>query len=258
MTTNSDSWIRALGPRQPFELRCSCGGGDPCLLTVSSWDPGVCGLPTPGEDRQAAATACRSSHQYHLCVIRGAAADVAQRVPIDPGSLLALTFGASATVGGLCHAAERQVRWAASRSQRDMSMARCVDCESQWDALLSPLCSRCEQQRLLAAPNLIAEAVSSSTPPQVEAGSTTRSMPRGATLRLSLLGASLAPGSTQAMRCPTMRSTAFCLPMCSLTPMHTLSTRCEFASKFVAASLFRYRGVPETATTCAFRGKPPA
>jgi hypothetical protein len=38
-----------------------------------------------------------------------------------------------------------------------MSMARCVDCESQWDALLSPLCNRCEQQRLLAAPNLIAE-----------------------------------------------------------------------------------------------------
>jgi hypothetical protein len=38
-----------------------------------------------------------------------------------------------------------------------MSMARCLDCEGQWDALLCPLCSHCEQRRLLAAPNLIAE-----------------------------------------------------------------------------------------------------
>ena len=40
--------------------------------------------------------------------------------------------------------------------------------------------------------------------------------------------------------------------------MHTLSTRCEFASKFVTAGLFRYADVLETATTFAFRGKPPA
>ena len=38
---------------------------------------------------------------------------MAQRVPIDVGSLLALSLGASAIVGGLCHAAERPVRWAA-------------------------------------------------------------------------------------------------------------------------------------------------
>jgi hypothetical protein len=41
---------------------------------------------------------------------QGAAADVAQRVPVDLGSLLASTLGASAVVGGLCHAAERLVR----------------------------------------------------------------------------------------------------------------------------------------------------
>jgi hypothetical protein len=39
--------------------------------------------------------------------------DVAQHVPIDPGSLLALNLGASAIVGGLCHAAERPIRCAA-------------------------------------------------------------------------------------------------------------------------------------------------
>jgi pimeloyl-ACP methyl ester carboxylesterase len=41
---------------------------------------------------------------------KGAAADVAQRVPIDVGSLFALNLGASAPVGGLCHAAERPFR----------------------------------------------------------------------------------------------------------------------------------------------------
>ena len=34
------------------------------------------------------------------------------------GSLLASTLGASATVGGLCHAAERPIRWAAKRTTR--------------------------------------------------------------------------------------------------------------------------------------------
>jgi hypothetical protein len=38
-----------------------------------------------------------------------------------------------------------------------MGMARCMNCETVWDALLAPLCSHCEQQRLLAAPNLISE-----------------------------------------------------------------------------------------------------
>ena len=38
-----------------------------------------------------------------------------------------------------------------------MSIARCADCENQWDASLSPLCSRCEHQRLVAAPNLISD-----------------------------------------------------------------------------------------------------
>lgn len=37
---------------------------------------------------------------------------MAQRVPVDPGRLLALNLGASATVGGLCHAAERRIRQA--------------------------------------------------------------------------------------------------------------------------------------------------
>lgn len=50
-----------------------------------------------------------------LCIRRaarqGAPADVAQRIPIDLGSLR--TWGASATVGGLRHAAERPIRWAA-------------------------------------------------------------------------------------------------------------------------------------------------
>ena len=36
------------------------------------------------------------------------------------GSLLASTLGASATVGGLCHAAERPVRWAAGDQLRDV------------------------------------------------------------------------------------------------------------------------------------------
>lgn len=44
---------------------------------------------------------------------QGAGADVAQRVPIDSWYLLALNSDASATVGGLCHAAERPRRWAA-------------------------------------------------------------------------------------------------------------------------------------------------
>jgi hypothetical protein len=39
---------------------------------------------------------------------------VAQRVSIDLGSLLASTLGASATVGGLRHAAERHIRYAAA------------------------------------------------------------------------------------------------------------------------------------------------
>jgi len=36
---------------------------------------------------------------------------VAQRVPADLCSVLALNLGAFATVAGLCHAAERLVRW---------------------------------------------------------------------------------------------------------------------------------------------------
>ena len=40
--------------------------------------------------------------------------DAAQRVPIDPWYRLASTLGASATVGGLCHVAERPVRQVAA------------------------------------------------------------------------------------------------------------------------------------------------
>jgi hypothetical protein len=45
---------------------------------------------------------------YALAAQQGAAAAVAQRVSIDLGSLLALKVAASATVGGLCHAAEHR------------------------------------------------------------------------------------------------------------------------------------------------------
>ena len=45
---------------------------------------------------------------------QAAAADAAQHHPIDPWYRLASTLGASATVGGLCHAAECPVRWAAA------------------------------------------------------------------------------------------------------------------------------------------------
>jgi hypothetical protein len=38
-----------------------------------------------------------------------------------------------------------------------MSIARCTGCETQWDVSLSPLCSRCEHHRLLAAPGLISD-----------------------------------------------------------------------------------------------------
>ncbi len=38
-----------------------------------------------------------------------------------------------------------------------MSIVRCATCASQWNATLSPMCTQCECQRLIAAPNLITD-----------------------------------------------------------------------------------------------------
>lgn len=38
-----------------------------------------------------------------------------------------------------------------------MSIVRCVKCAQSWNASVSPLCSQCECQRLLGAPDLISE-----------------------------------------------------------------------------------------------------
>ena len=48
-----------------------------------------------GKGRQAVAAACRSPHQYHGCVIRGAAADRAHLGVIDPWYRQALKLGRS-------------------------------------------------------------------------------------------------------------------------------------------------------------------
>ena len=64
-----------MGPGNRSSFAAVVEYGDPCLLTVSERDPGVYGLPTPGEGRQVAVTACRPSRFYHGWIMRAVAAE---------------------------------------------------------------------------------------------------------------------------------------------------------------------------------------
>jgi hypothetical protein len=48
-----------------------------------------------------------------------------------------------------------------------MSTAACATCTHEWNASISPLCVRCERERLIAAPNLISEKHDPRFPPLV-------------------------------------------------------------------------------------------
>lgn len=162
-----------------------------------------------------------------------------------------------------------QDRWVKARAEQDgvrrrlrMGLVQCGVCAQQWDASLTPLCIRCEQARLLAAPGLISEKhdprclplvgssyvpasrmsswrtlrVLSPMPQSAEAGTSTPCTGNGTISRRSRSLASLDRGLIPGTICPITLSTACFSQMSWMIPMRTRWIRHECVIRFATGS----------------------